>query len=89
MIASFLKGDNTFDYFPIVDSIAKLLDDPKSTVRFAWVEALTTLVLKGDKNKVCEILIEIVERNEYNKLWDRFEAGNNLLLIYLYNHFWL
>ena len=83
MIASFLSGTNSFDYFEIVDSIAKLLDDPKSTVRFTCVEALTTLVLKGNKDKVCEILYEIVERQEYNRLWDRFEAGNidNIILI--------
>lgn len=62
LMVSFLNGDNTFDYFTVVDSIAKLLDDPKSTVRFTCREALATLVFKGDKNKVCEILYEVVEK---------------------------
>ncbi len=75
MIASFLNGDNNFDYFTVVDSIAKLLDDQKANVRFAATEALSTLVFKGDKDKIWEILYEIVERKEYNRLWDRFDAG--------------
>ena len=75
MIASFLNGNNNFDYFTVVDSIAKLLDDQKANVRFAATEALSTLVFKGDKNKIWEILYEIVERREYNRLWDRFDAG--------------
>ena len=76
ILVSFLKGRNDFDYFAIVDAIAKLLDDPKSTVRFTCRETLTTLVLKGDKNRVSEILYQLVERQEYNRLCDRFEAGS-------------
>lgn len=52
ILVSFLKGPNDFDYFTIVDAIAKLLDDPKSTVRFTCRETLAVLVFKGDKNKV-------------------------------------
>ena len=75
IIASFLTGDNKFDYITIVDAVAKLLDDPNTNIRFASTEALYALVSKGDKNKVYEILYEIVETKEYNRLWDRFDAG--------------
>lgn len=68
IIASFIKGDNKFDYIPIVDAVGKLLDDPKANVRFASTEALSALVFKGDKEKVYEILYEIIERKEYNRL---------------------
>jgi hypothetical protein len=68
IIASFIKGDNKFDYIPIVNAVGKLLDDPKANVRFASTEALSALVFKGDKEKVYEILYEIIERKEYNRL---------------------
>ena len=53
-----------------------MLDDPKSTVRFTCTETLATLSFKGDKNKLCEILYELVETKEYNRLCDRFELDN-------------
>lgn len=34
IMVSFLKNTNDFDYMTVLDQIAKLLDDPKSTVRF-------------------------------------------------------
>jgi hypothetical protein len=52
ILVSFLKDDNNFDYYSVIDAIAKLLDDQKSTVRFTCRETLTALVLKGNKNKV-------------------------------------
>jgi hypothetical protein len=76
ILVSFLNDKNDFDYYLIVDAIGKLLDDTKSTVRFTCRETLTALVIKGSKNRVCEILYEIVQKKEYNKLWDRFDLGS-------------
>ena len=76
MMVSFLKHTNDFDYYTIVDSIAKLLDDPKSKIKFTCREALASLALKGQKNRVTEILYEKVEPKEYNSLCDRFDQGN-------------
>lgn len=76
ILVSFLSDKNDFDYYVVVDAIAKLLDDTKSTVRFTCRETLAALVVKGHKNRVCEILYEIVEKKEYNRLWDRFELGS-------------
>jgi hypothetical protein len=76
ILISILNGIEDIDYYLVVDSIAKLLDDQKSTVRFTWRETLAALVLKGDQKKVCEILYEKVEKKTYNKLCDRFEIGN-------------
>ena len=52
ILISFLMDTNTFDYFVVLDSIAKLLDDPKSTVRFTCKETLAALAFKGDKDKL-------------------------------------
>jgi hypothetical protein len=68
ILVSFLKDKNDFDYYLIVDAIGKLLDDTKSTVRFTCRETLTALVLKGSKRRVCDILYEVVQKKEYNKL---------------------
>lgn len=77
MIVSFLRNSNDdLDYYTVVDSIAKLLDDPKSKVRFTCTETLATLALKGDKSKVSEICYEKCANHEYNKLCDRFEDGS-------------
>ncbi len=68
VMVSFLKNTNDFDYMTVLDAIAKLLDDPKSTVRFTCRETLAALVFKGNKNRVTEVLYEIVESKEYNRL---------------------
>ena len=52
ILVSFLKSKNDIDYYAVVDPIAKLLDDPKSTVRFTCRETIAALVFKGDKKKV-------------------------------------
>ena len=76
IMVSFLKNTNDFDYFSVIDSIAKLLDDQKSTVRFTCRETLAALVIKGQKNRVTEVLYELVESKEYNRLCDRFDLGS-------------
>lgn len=68
VLISFLNGSNEFDYFNVVDAIAKMLDDQKSKVRFTCKETLAALVFKGDQKKVCEILYELVEDKTYNAL---------------------
>ena len=76
IMVSFLKNTNDFDYMTVLDQIAKLLDDPKSTVRFTCRETIATLVFKGNKNRVTEVLYELVEPKEYNRLCDRFDQGS-------------
>lgn len=68
IMVSFLKNTNDLDYYAVIDSIAKLLDDQKSTVRFTCRETLAALVIKGHKNRVTEVLYEVVESKEYNRL---------------------
>lgn len=68
ILVSVLNDKNDFDYFIVVDAIAKLLDDTKSTVRFTCRETLAALVIKGIKTRVYEILYEIVDKKEYSRL---------------------
>ena len=74
LIMCFMRCNHEFDLFATCDGVAKLLDDEISKVRFVAREALATLAIRGDKQRVLELLFELVDRKEYNVLCDRIES---------------
>ena len=71
-------GDGTLedvDYAPLVNGIARLLDDEKPKVVQYVYEAVATVAHLGDRIRVQELLLELVDQEVYRKLCDRIEAG--------------
>lgn len=73
------KGEEDFledvDYAPLVNAIAKLLDDEKPKVVQIVYETIATIAHLGDRTRVLELLLEVVEPEVYRKLCDRIEAS--------------
>ena len=66
-----------FDFLSLAPHIAKLLDDPKTKVRFVATEALVSAVKRCGLENVNRILEPILDESIYRKLQDRF-SGNEL-----------
>lgn len=66
-----------YDFLNLAPHIAKLLDDPKTKVRFVATEALVSAVKRCGLENVNRILEPILDESIYRKLQDRF-SGNEL-----------
>ena len=64
------------DYTVLMNAIAQLFDDPKPKVIQIVYETITTIAMLGDRSRVLEILYELMQKDVYDKLCDRIEAGN-------------
>ncbi len=64
------------DYAQLINAVAKLLDDDKPKVVQIVYETIATVANLGDRTRVLELLLEVVDQEINRKLCDRIEANS-------------